>query len=1317
PVLFIVDMDENGEQTVKVKEDSGLSSSPSNNQLTVYDTPIEIKVIKTRKTSDDPIVYVGGAKFFVYEIVGESDKYLGEFTSSATGEIVLDQSVLGQNLLKKGGTYKLVEKDTPPGYLKGADLIFNIKDVDNSKATARNAQNQSRTINFRDDMIRIIVGKKGEGKAEWLPGAKLQLLDNSGTLVAEWVSEGRPAMITSFDLTEKEKTEFGRDYQLVTTLNGYMLTEGKYTAQEIEAPEGYSIAADVPFYVNDAVIKEPVIMTDKPLAIAFAKVDEYGKNLPGATMQILAEDGETVLAEWTSNEKAKIVTEGIGYDANRYEEFTEDELKTDDKTIKLSVGDIYYLHEVSAPEGYVRAVDDARIKIENNDTISKVVNEVKVVNPEEGYTVVPGTKIWIVPRDERNLVAEDYVYPDITVNLYRKESDQDWDDVIGKVDPINQMVVKSASPEVRFVFTKDKDGNRLPDTYDYKFTEVFPDKDSLNLSENDKKLLEYTPYEGIEGSGIIYNKIGGGTTSLKVKKKWNLYEGYSGKPDTVTVVLQRDGVDDKSKTLTFSYDEAVRGVVKEFEQLPKNDPETGKEYVYTVREEGEGKSFIADIRYTIDVDGKKLANIVNTPKIEPFKIAGRKLWEEPDGYDITKRPEIYILLVRDTDVYKITTPKADGTFEFDGLYEYDTGYGNDPADYNRNPDGHKFSYSIREINAYGYETTITYGADKLSNFSNAMIGTDRIVTVEIVNRLKNEKISIGGRKTWQDSGNYNNRPTVTIELWRDDGKGNANSNVKIDEATILKTDNRYRFKDLPKYYYEDGKTYTYVYSVREKALEGYVSTPAEHVISYRNNVTEYHDNNFINTPTRIKISKIDSLTKRELPGAILELRLGRALIERWVTTEEPHYIEGLVPGVEYTLSEVSAPAGYWLAEPQTITVTDEDYNAEVIRTADPMVDEPIVGEVRLEKRDADDRTLLSGAVFELRRLNGTIVNVIPVDAVNGVYTYTASVTTGSRTRLIAPSGGLTVTDLPYGTYYFTEVIAPRGYELGTRPEIFSISEATASRPDVAVTSRDYRYSSVTFLDRKTTGSVELYKASGDPANFEASLAGAVFGLYSATPRRTSAAIASSVYADAYYEYGTYVTDRYGRIRVDGLPWDRYYFIELEAPDGYVTNADIDGSPIVYTFEVNADTVDYAPVQVVNGGYRILDYREGITPPPLPPITRVPVVPPPTPIVLGERLTPTPVTRAATPVPTGTASPAAPAPAQAGVLGERRVKNESPIQGVLGVRSAPEQGVLGERVGPATGDAANIALWLIILAASVGAIVVILVQSSRRKKRK
>ncbi|HAV01179.1 MAG TPA: hypothetical protein DCW47_08345, partial [Lachnospiraceae bacterium] len=68
-----------------------------------------------------------------------------------------------------------------------------------------------------------------------------------------------------------------------------------------------------------------------------------------------------------------------------------------------------------------------------------------------------------------------------------------------------------------------------------------------------------------------------------------------------------------------------------------------------------------------------------------------------------------------------------------------------------------------------------------------------------------------------------------------------------------------------------------------------------------------------------------------------------------------------------------------------------------------------------------------------------------------------------------------------------------------------------------------------------------------------------------------------------------------------------------------------------------------------------------------------------------------------------------------VLGERKIKPGTPIQGVLGVRSAPTQGVLGARVGPATGDAANIALWLIILGASIGAIVVIVVQANRKRK--
>ena len=76
-----------------------------------------------------------------------------------------------------------------------------------------------------------------------------------------------------------------------------------------------------------------------------------------------------------------------------------------------------------------------------------------------------------------------------------------------------------------------------------------------------------------------------------------------------------------------------------------------------------------------------------------------------------------------------------------------------------------------------------------------------------------------------------------------------------------------------------------------------------------------------NSPKKsVLISKKDFTTGEELPGAKLELRNEKGeLIEAWVSTNEPHVIEGLEPG-KYTLTEVLAPEGYELSK-ETITFT------------------------------------------------------------------------------------------------------------------------------------------------------------------------------------------------------------------------------------------------------------------------------------------------------------------------------------------------------------------------------------------------------------
>lgn len=72
--------------------------------------------------------------------------------------------------------------------------------------------------------------------------------------------------------------------------------------------------------------------------------------------------------------------------------------------------------------------------------------------------------------------------------------------------------------------------------------------------------------------------------------------------------------------------------------------------------------------------------------------------------------------------------------------------------------------------------------------------------------------------------------------------------------------------------------------------------------------------------TRVQISKVDIATGKELPGAELVIKdTDGNTVAQWVSEDKPHYIEKL-PAGDYTLTEITAPNGYQLAESIAFTV-------------------------------------------------------------------------------------------------------------------------------------------------------------------------------------------------------------------------------------------------------------------------------------------------------------------------------------------------------------------------------------------------------------
>ena len=71
---------------------------------------------------------------------------------------------------------------------------------------------------------------------------------------------------------------------------------------------------------------------------------------------------------------------------------------------------------------------------------------------------------------------------------------------------------------------------------------------------------------------------------------------------------------------------------------------------------------------------------------------------------------------------------------------------------------------------------------------------------------------------------------------------------------------------------------------------------------------------------KLQISKQDMANGQELPGATLVIHDSEGQeVERWTSTATPHYIEKL-PAGDYTLTEISAPNGYHVAETIHFTI-------------------------------------------------------------------------------------------------------------------------------------------------------------------------------------------------------------------------------------------------------------------------------------------------------------------------------------------------------------------------------------------------------------
>ena len=150
---------------------------------------------------------------------------------------------------------------------------------------------------------------------------------------------------------------------------------------------------------------------------------------------------------------------------------------------------------------------------------------------------------------------------------------------------------------------------------------------------------------------------------------------------------------------------------------------------------------------------------------------------------------------------------------------------------------------------------------------------------------------------------------------------------------------------------------------------------------------------------KVEISKKDLTTMEELPGAelIITDKDGKE-IDRWVSSDKPHYIEKL-PAGDYTLTEVKAPDGYAFAEsvPFTVLPTGEVQQFE-------MRDDVI--KVEISKVDLTTMEELPGAELTITDKDGEEID-----------------------RWVSSDKPHYIEKLPAGEYTLTEITAPDGYDI------------------------------------------------------------------------------------------------------------------------------------------------------------------------------------------------------------------------------------------------------------------------------------------------
>ena len=165
--------------------------------------------------------------------------------------------------------------------------------------------------------------------------------------------------------------------------------------------------------------------------------------------------------------------------------------------------------------------------------------------------------------------------------------------------------------------------------------------------------------------------------------------------------------------------------------------------------------------------------------------------------------------------------------------------------------------------------------------------------------------------------------------------------------------------------------------------------------------------------SKITVTKIDSVTKQPIAGAVLVLKDSNGKeITRWTSDINAHVVKNL-PNGDYTITEEQAPNGYLINKKDTkFTITDTNRNIKIT-----IEDAPKKVVVNINKVD--------------KKADGTEV-----------------------VRFTTSEQSYTLTDIENGTYTVEEISAPAGYIKSNEKITFTIDDEHLSHQITFVNAKE-----------------------------------------------------------------------------------------------------------------------------------------------------------------------------------------------------------------------------------------------------------------------